>query len=153
APRGSRSFLVRARNVAGRAATSRARPRIDAGRSAEERRVERADGTQRLEERDADGVRQVQRAHGAERGNPHGAIGVGRDELLGETDALLAEDERVAGGEPGAQIALLGLRSEEMEPTPRRLAAERVKEVGEVDVLADVDQVPVVDAGAPHAVL
>ena len=45
------------------------------------------------------------------------------------------------------------VRAEEVEPSAGALAVERAEEALEVLVPPDVDEVPVVDARAPHGVL
>src|ERR1019366_2757146 len=96
---------------------------------------------------------EVERADGAQRGDADGAVGEAREELLGEADALPAEDEGVARGEGGVEVARGGDGGEEVKPGAGRLARPGVEEVLEVDVLADVHEVPVVDPGTAHAVV
>ena len=50
-------------------------------------------------------------------------------------------------------MTTLGRRAEEVELPRRRRRAERVEEMGEVHVLTNVDEVPVIHAGAAHGVL
>jgi hypothetical protein len=68
-----------------------------------------------FEDGDADGVRQVERAHGAERGDADDAVLVRFEELIGEADALLAEDERVPGLKGRIEVALVRDRAEEVK--------------------------------------
>src|SRR5262249_51492884 len=118
-----------------------------------EARGEGARLAQRFEEGDADGVGEVERADGAEGRDADDAVRVGGEEVVGEADALAPEDERVAGGEAGVEVAPRADRAEEVEAPSRRLGGERGEERREVVVAPHVDEVPVVDAGAAHAVL
>src|SRR5688500_18197598 len=70
---------------------------------------------ERFEERDADRVREVERAYGAEGRDPDHAIGVLLEERVRKPDALPSEDERIAGRERRVEVASLGHRAEEME--------------------------------------
>jgi len=89
------------------------------------------------------------RSDRAERGDPERGVGVLGEEVGIEARALLAEDEGVAGAEVGVEVAPLGDGAEEAEAGVRVFVAK----VGEIEVLVEVDQMPVVDAGAPDAVL
>src|SRR5262245_48398830 len=81
--------------------------------SAELCAVEGARPTERLIEHDRHGVREVQRANRAERGDAERRLRVLLDEIGGQARALAAEDE----GVPGAEIAV--------EVAPRREGAEQ----------------------------
>jgi hypothetical protein len=71
------------------------------------------------------------------------------EQILGEACALAAEDKGVAGAEISLEIAL---RSEGAEEAEARCGMA-ILEVAEVEVLVQVNEVPIVKAGAPDAVL
>ena len=75
------------------------------------------------------------------------------NELFGEADALSSKHEGVSWSVPRAEVALFSERAEEMDISRRRLLVKRMEELREIHVLPDVDQVPIVDARAAHALL
>ena len=100
-----------------------------------------------------DRVREVERADRPQRGDTEDPVGKAREELLGEAHALLAEDERVPGRVCALEVALSRDRAQKVQFSARTLIRPRVEEVLEIHVRPDVDQVPVVDARPPYAVL
>src|SRR5205814_2581735 len=71
------------------------------------------------------------------------------EELVVEPGALLAEDERITREVARVEVARRRDGAEEEQARARSC----VTEVLEVEVLLEIDEVPVVDARAPHRVL
>lgn len=113
------------------------------------RMIEGAHLAEGFEEDDGDGVREVERSDRAKRGDAKRLVGVLSEEVGVEARALFAEEEGVAGAEVGVEVAPLGDGAEEAEASSGIFVAK----MGEIEVLMEVDEVPVVNAGAPDAVL
>jgi hypothetical protein len=118
-----------------------------------ERFVERTELAERFVEGNSYGVGKVQRAHGSERRDPDDPIGVVLEQDLGQSDTLSAEDKGVTGCVDRPQVAYAREGAEKMQASLRTLFRPCAKEGGEIGMCPNVDEIPVVHAGASDAVL
>jgi hypothetical protein len=107
-----------------------------------------------LVEDDGHGVGEVERPNGAEGWDPEHAVTTLGEELLGQSDALLAEDQDVPHSKIRVEVAPPGLARKEPRAWFRRTRRRSNRLFGgvEVGVGLQIDEVPVVEPCSANGV-
>jgi hypothetical protein len=140
-----------ARDSSARLASTRPSEAGDAP-SGRERFVQNPQLPKSFVERNARGVRQVERTDGSKSGDADHALGVEREKGLGEADALPPENEGIAGRVRHFQVTDHRRGTEEVQAARRAFVGPNFQERVEIRVRSNIDQMPVVHAGALDAV-